>query len=252
MELMKNKVAVITGASSGIGLAAAKLFASEGAKVVMVARSAGKLGEAAEAIRAAGGDVLTVTGDVSLREDCDRICRTVMAHYGRIDALVNNAGMVDKHRPAVRCDDEWWDLVCRTNLYSVFYMTRAALADMEKHGGSIVNISSIGGVFGSSGVSYSASKAAVIGLSKNIAIQYAGRGIRCNTICPGPTPTGINTPEKMKEFDQEFVEICNGHLDLSIPFVTAEDQARAILFFASDFSQGITGQSLIVDNGATL
>lgn len=252
MNMMQNKVAIVTGASSGIGLATAKLFAAEGAKVAMVARNADKLSEAAEAIRSAGGDVITVSGDVSLREDCDRVCQEVIDHYGRIDVLVNNAGMVDKHRPAVRCDDEWWDLVCRTNLYSVFYMTRAALADMEKHGGSIVNISSIGGVFGSSGVSYSASKAAVIGFSKNIAIQYAGRGIRCNTVCPGPTPTGINTPEKMKEFDREFVEICDRHIDLTIPFVTAEDQARTILFFASDMSMGITGESLIVDNGATL
>lgn len=252
MQLLQDKIAIITGASSGIGLAAAKLFAAEGAKVAMVARSPEKLAAAAGEIQAAGGDVLPLCGDVSIREDCDRVCREVIAHYGRIDVLVNNAGMVDKHRPTIRCEDSWWDLVCRTNLYSVFYMTRAALADMEKHGGSIVNISSIGGVFGSSGASYSASKAAVIGFSKNIAIQYAGRGIRCNTVCPGPTPTGINTPEKMKEFDQEFVAICDRHIDLSIPFVTAEDQARTILFFASDLSQGITGQSLIVDNGATL
>lgn len=252
MDLMKNKIAIVTGASSGIGLATVRLFVAEGGKVAMVARNADKLAAAAEEIRAAGGDVITISADVSVREDCDRVCQEVLDHYGRIDVLVNNAGMVDKHRPAVRCDDEWWDLVCRTNLYSVFYMTRAALADMEKHGGTIVNISSIGGVFGSSGVSYSSSKAAVIGFSKNIAIQYAGRGIRCNTVCPGPTPTPMNAPDKVKEFDREFVEICDRHIDLSIPFVTAEDQARTILFFASDMSQGITGESLIVDNGATL
>lgn len=252
MELMKGQVAIITGASSGIGLATAKLFAAEGAKVAMTARGAERLALAAKELQSAGADVLPLTGDVSRREDCDEICRQVLARYGRIDVLVNNAGMVDKHRPAVRCDDEWWDTVCRTNLYSVFYMTRSVLSEMEQHGGSIVNVSSIGGVFGSSGAAYSASKAGVIGFSKNVAIQYAGRGIRCNTVCPGPTPTAINTPEQRKEFDQEFVGICDRHLDLTIPFVTADDQARAILFFASGLSQGITGQTLIVDNGATL
>ena len=252
MDLMKNKVAIVTGASSGIGLATTRKFVSEGAKVAMVARNADNLASAAEEIRAAGGDVITISADVSVREDCDRVVAEVLAHYGRVDVLVNNAGMVDKHRPAIRCDDEWWDLVCRTNQHSVFYMTRAVLPDMEKHGGTIVNTSSIGGVFGSSGVAYSASKAAVIGITKNIAIQYAGRGIRCNAVCPGPTPTNMNSPEKMKEFDMEFVQICDRHIDLSIPFVTAENQANAIFFFASDLSEGITGESLIVDNGATL
>ena len=251
-KTLRDKVAVITGASSGIGLATARLFAREGAKLVLVARNPEKLEVAAEELRIAGTEVLTIPADVSVSEECDKACEAAVARFGRIDVLVNNAGIVDNHRPACRCDDRWWDHVCRVNQYSVFYMTRAALRDMEKHGGNIVNISSIGGLFGSSGASYSASKAAVLGFTKNIAIQYAGRGIRCNAVCPGPTPTPINTPEKMACFDQEFVKICDGHIDLSIPFVTAEDQARTILFFASELSHGITGQYLAVDNGATL
>ena len=124
---------------------------------------------------------------------------------------------------------------------------------MEPAGcGSIINISSIGGVFGSAGISYSAAKAAVLGMTKNIAIQFAGKGIRCNAVCPGPTPTELNAPDRMKDFTTWFADVCGKHMDLSRPEATAEDQANAILYFASDDSKAVTGQYLIVDNGTTL
>ena len=124
---------------------------------------------------------------------------------------------------------------------------------MEPAGyGSIVNISSIGGVFGNSGIAYSASKSAVIGMTKNIAIQFAGQGIRCNAVCPGPTPTALNTPEQMATFDQEFAQKCADHMDMSVPEADVDDQANAIMFFASDLSKSVTGQVLVVDNGCTL
>jgi NAD(P)-dependent dehydrogenase (short-subunit alcohol dehydrogenase family) len=127
---------------------------------------------------------------------------------------------------------------------------------MEPAGkGSIVNVSSIAGILGSAGVAYSASKAAVIGITKNIAIQYAGKGIRCNAVCPGPTEwTSINWPpeETRKKLDPEMLEITGNHWNKLTPWSTREDQANAILFFACDESKCITGQYIIVDNGKTL
>lgn len=250
---MQNKTALITGASSGIGRAAAVLYASEGANVVLAARRSGPLQETLENIRAMGGRASAVCGDVSKEEDCTAICRAAFDKFGSIDVLVNDAGVADNHIPITRCDTDWWRSICAVNQDSVFFMCRAALPYMEKGaGGAIVNVASIGGLFGSSGISYSASKAAVIAMTKNIAIQYAGKSIRCNAVCPGPTPTPINSPEKIASFDQEFMEICNRHIDLSLPCVSAEDQARAIFFLGSPNSEGITGQYLTVDNGMTL
>ena len=139
-----------------------------------------------------------------------------------------------------------------TDLTGVFYYCREVLPHMVEAGtGSIVNVSSIGGIYMSAGVSYSAAKAGVNGLTRNIALQYAGTGIRCNSVNPGPTPTEANTPEKLAAFDKEFQQICAGH-----QFWAGEsevvDQAYAILFFASDESRYITGQWLVVDRGMNL
>ena len=124
---------------------------------------------------------------------------------------------------------------------------------MTKAGqGSIVNISSIGGTSYNSGIAYTAAKTAVVGMSKNVAIQFAGRGIRVNVVAPGTTPTPLNTPDQLATFDQKFAEQCARHFDDTVPEVTAEDQARAILFFASDDSKGCNGQVIVVDNGRTI
>ena len=123
---------------------------------------------------------------------------------------------------------------------------------MEKAGkGSIVNISSIGSQ-GIAGISYSAAKAAVNSMSKNIALQYSPTEIRCNVVAPGPTPTPLNAPDAIKDFDMEFAMACAKHIDLSLPPSQPEDQAEAILFFASDASKAITGQILYVDHGTSL
>jgi NAD(P)-dependent dehydrogenase (short-subunit alcohol dehydrogenase family) len=118
--------------------------------------------------------------------------------------------------------------------------------------GVIVNVSSICGIYGNAGVPYSAAKAGVNGLTRNIAIQYSGTNIRCNAVCPGPTPTELNTPEQLVKFDQEFMEICERHADNSVGKSEAIDQANAILFLASDEARYITGQLLIVDRGMCL
>lgn len=250
---LDGKIAIVTGASSGIGAKTAEILAKEGATVVLSARRKDRLEANAEAIRATGGKAHVVVADVKLKADCERIIEETIAKYGKIDILVNNAGIADKHLPINRCSDEWWDEVILIDQTSVFYLTKAALRYMEPAGyGSIINVSSIGGVFGSAGISYSAAKSAVLGMTKNIAIQFAGKGIRCNAVCPGPTPTELNTPEKIATFDKEFGPQCHKHMNMSLPETTVEDQANAILYFASDESKGVTGQALIVDNGCTL
>lgn len=253
MGRLDNKVAIITGASSGIGEETARLMAQEGAAVVLAARRREKLKKVTDEICAAGGKALAVSGDVSVKEDCVHIVAKTIAAFGKLDILVNNAGIGDKHLPITKCSDEWWAKVIKVDQTSVFQMTKEALKYMEPAAsGVVVNISSIGGVFGSAGISYSGAKSAIIGMTKNIAIQFAGKGIRCNAICPGPTSTEINTPDKMADFDMAFVEQTARHMNMSLPETTARDQANAILFFASDESKAITGQVLIVDNGITL
>lgn len=250
---LKDKVAIVTGASSGIGAKTAEIFAEEGAKVVLTARRDKRLEENAQAIRDAGGTALVVPGDVTKQEDCQRVIDDTVKAFGKIDILVNNAGIGDRHMPIDKCTPEWWDHVILTDQTSVYYLSKAALVHMRKAGyGSIVNVSSIGGVFGSAGISYSAAKSALLGMTKNIAIRYAGKGIRCNAVCPGPTPTELNTPEQMKTFDMEFADVCAQHMDMSLPEADVADQANAILYFSCDESKAVTGQVLIVDNGITL
>ncbi len=250
---LKGKVAVITGASSGIGAVTANVFAKEGATVVLAARRKERLEINAEQIRSAGGQAKVAVADVTKQEDCERVIKETVEAFGKVDILVNNAGIADKHMPIDQCSTKWWNEVILMDQTSVFYMSKAALRHMAPaEYGSIINVSSIGGVFGSAGISYSAAKSAMIGMTKNIAIQYGGKGIRCNAVCPGPTPTELNTPEKMATFNMEFADRCAQHMNMNLPEATAEDQANAILYFASDESKAVTGQILIVDNGITL
>jgi NAD(P)-dependent dehydrogenase (short-subunit alcohol dehydrogenase family) len=252
MGRLNDKIALITGASSGLGEGTARLFAKEGATVVITARREDKLKALASEIEATGGRALVVTGDVRKVEDVKNVVAQAIDAFGRIDILVNNGGIIDKHTATVRVSDDLWNDVLATNLSGVFYYCREVLPHMVAQGkGSIINIASIGGVYMNGGASYSAAKAGVNGLTRNIALQYAGTGIRCNSVNPGPTPTEANTPDKLAEFDQEFIKICSQH-----QFWAGEaeiiDQANAILFFASDESRYITGQWLVVDRGMNL
>jgi NAD(P)-dependent dehydrogenase (short-subunit alcohol dehydrogenase family) len=252
MGRLDGKVALVTGASAGIGECTAELFAKEGAAVVVTARRAEKLSALVERIEKAGGRALAVAGDVTSSTDVKNVVDQAIAAFGRIDVLVNNAGISDRHMPAIRTTDELWDHVVAVDLSGVFYYCREVLQHMTKTGtGSIVNVSSIGGIYMSAGVAYSAAKAGVNGLTRNIALQYSGTGIRCNSVNPGPTPTELNKPEVLATFDPEFRDICAAH-----QFWAGEcdviDQANAILFFACDESKSVTGQWLVVDRGMNL
>jgi len=253
MNRLEGKVAVITGANSGIGEVTAELFAKEGAAVVLVARRKEKLIEVEERITKAGGRALTVPGNVTSPADCRNVFEQTMQTFGKVDILVNNAGIVDNHTQTLKVTDELWNRVLAINLTGTFLFCREALKYMTKAGtGAIVNVSSIAGVYGNGGAAYTASKYGVIGLTKNIAIQYSGTGIRCNATCPGPTPTPLNTPDKLEHFDKEFMEICARHTDMSVGFSQSIDQANAILFLCTEESRFMTGQVLVVDKGMCL
>jgi len=252
MKRLENKVVIVTGGNSGIGEATAELFCREGAKVIISGRRSEENQRVVAAITKNGGEIFSVDADVSIASECEKVIAETIKRYDRIDVLVNNAGIADKHMPITECTEEWYDTVCKVDQYSVYYMTKYVLKYMEKQGvGSIVNISSIGSQ-GVAGIAYSAAKAAVNAMTKNIALQYSATGIRCNAVAPGPTPTPLNTPEKIKTFHAEFAGLCAKHIDVTLPFASAADQAEAILFFASDVSKSITGQILYVDHGTSL
>lgn len=253
MNRLEEKVAVITGANSGIGEVTAELFAGEGAAVVLVARRKEKLLKVEERIAKAGGRALTVPGDVTSPADCQNVFERTVNTFGKVDILINNAGIVDNHTQTLKVTDELWDRVIAINLTGTFLFCREALKYMIKAGtGAIVNISSIAGVYANGGAAYTASKYGVIGLTKNIALQYSGSGIRCNAVCPGPTPTPLNTPDKLAQFDKEFMEICGRHTDISVGPSESIDQANAILFLSTNESRFMTGQVLVVDRGMCL
>jgi NAD(P)-dependent dehydrogenase (short-subunit alcohol dehydrogenase family) len=249
---LDDKIAIVTGGNSGIGRATAILFCKEGAKVVITARREAENRKVVNEITAQGGEITAIKADLTNKEDCKKVVDETIKKYSRIDILVNNAGIADRHMPINLCTEEWYDEVCMIDQYSVYYMSKYVLEYMEKAGkGSIVNVSSIGSQ-GIAGISYSAAKAAVNAMTKNIALQYSPTAIRCNAVAPGPTPTPLNAPEAFKAFNKEFADACARHIDLTVPEAQPEDQAEAILFFASDVSKAITGQILYVDHGCTL
>ena len=252
MNRLENKVAIVTGGNSGIGKKTAEVFCKEGAKVIIAARRADENRKTVEEITAMGGEISAVEADLSTSEGCHRAVDYTIEKYGRIDILVNNAGIADRHMPIDLCTEEWYDEVCKIDQYSVYWMSKYALEHMVKAGkGSIVNVSSIGSQ-GVAGISYSAAKAAVNAMTKNIAIQFSATDIRCNAVGPGPTPTPLNAPEAAKYFNQDFAALCGKHIDITLPEAQTEDQAKAILFLASDEAKAITGQILYVDHGTTM
>jgi NAD(P)-dependent dehydrogenase (short-subunit alcohol dehydrogenase family) len=254
MGRLEDKIAIVTGGNSGIGKGTALLFCQEGAKVVIAARRTQNNKETIEEITAStGGEISAVEADLTIPENCQRVVGYTIEKYGRIDILVNNAGIADRHKRISLTSPEWYDEVVKIDQYAVYYMSKYALEYMEKTGeGTIVNVSSIGSG-GVAGIAYSAAKAAVNYMTKNIAIQYAATtNIRCNAVAPGATPTPLNAPEMAKLFDMDFADITGRHLDREVPNSTVEDQAEAILFLASDKAKAITGQILYVDHGCSM
>jgi NAD(P)-dependent dehydrogenase (short-subunit alcohol dehydrogenase family) len=248
---LTGKVAVVVGASTGIGAEIARLFARRGAAVVLVARRAALLTELEAEVCGVGGIAVAVPGDVTDPDCPRRVMAATQERFAHIDILVNNAGISDHLWGAARVSDELWARVVAVNQTAPFRFAREALKYMTAQGfGIIINISSIGGVYSIAGAAYSASKMAVIGLTKNIAVQYAGTNIRCNAVCPGPTDTGMlkdGEPE-----DEQMKEAVGRRVDTTVGISQPVDVANAVLFFASDESRFINGQCLVIDRGGCI
>jgi len=248
---LANKVALITGSARGMGKVAAGLFAREGASII-VTDIAQQEGEAvAQSIRDAGGNAIFVYADVTKSASVEQLVEKAIATYGRIDILYNNAGIMPNADGSILdISEELWDTVMTVNLKSVFLCSKYVVPHMRKQKqGSIINISSMNALLGCvvAQDAYTASKGGILALTKSLAVQYGGEGIRCNSICPGPIDTGLldhlwtSDAEKMRRLNR----IPAGRFGLP------EDVVNLALYLASDESVWMNGSQLNVDGGIT-
>lgn len=242
--MLKDKVAIVTGASRGIGRSIALDLVARGARVVASARNVQLLEDLVAEIKAQGGEAIAVVGDVSLASDANKLVDDAMAAFGRVDILVNNAG-ITRDALLLRMKDEDWDAVLDTNLKGAFLCTRAAAKVMSKQRfGRIINISSVVGEMGNPGqANYCASKAGLIGLTKSVAKELARRNVTVNAITPGFIVTEMTDALSEKTREELTAQIPLGRLG------GAEDIAHAVVFLASDSAAYITGQVLGVNGG---
>lgn len=250
MGKLENKVAVVTGASSGMGEAIAKLFASEGASVVAMARRKERLDDLIKEIEADGGKAIAVAGDVTIQEDVDNSIKTAVDKYGKLDIVINNAGLMDKMQPVERVTDEDWNQVLDINLSGPMRMFRAAIPHMLNQGkGTFVTVASAGGIRGAiAGPTYTASKHGVVGLAKNVAFMYAKKGIRSNIIAPGGVSTDMAAGAA--GWDQEGMAICTAGVEEENPrYGTPEEVAQIALFLVSDDASFVNGVTVPADAG---
>ena len=245
MNLLENKVVIITGASRGIGKAIAEECVAQGAKVAFTYLSSVEKAQALEAeLSAKGGVAKGFKSDASKFEDAQALVDAVIEEFGTVDVLVNNAG-ITRDTLLMRMSEEQWDEVMNTNLKSAFNLTKAVQRPMLKaRKGSIINMSSVVGVSGNAGqANYAASKAGLIGFSKSVAQELGSRNIRCNSIAPGFIET-----EMTEALDQKVVEEWRASIPLKRGG-SPKDVADLTVFLASDMSSYITGQTINVCGG---
>lgn len=253
MARLKDKVAIITGAASGMGLAGAQLFAREGAKVVMTDVSVDALETEAAAIEKSGGTVLALPLDVAKTSSWEEVVDQTVAKFGRVDVLVNNAGV---HKPLGVLDttEDDWDFVMNINAKGVWLGVKAVIPHMQKAGGgSIINVSSIAAFLGGlqadgGGMAYSASKGAVRSVSKHMAQAFAANNIRVNTIHPGPIYTGLAKATGITK--EEMGEVYGAGTPIPPHVGDPEDIGYGMLYLASDESKFVTGEELVIDGGS--
>lgn len=250
---LQNKVAFITGAGSGIGRAAAKLFAREGARVVVVDVDTTSGNETVKQIAEQGGQGIFFQCDVSKSSEIKKVIDHTVDHYGRLDVIYNNAGIAPAGN-VVDTSEEIWDSVMSVNLKGPFLGCKYAIPHMVKRGGgSIINTASVNGLFAlPNETAYDASKAAVILLTKAIALDFGSKNIRANCICPGITETPLfykvaNLSGDVKKYIAESAKMNYAFQRLIKP----EEVANVALFLASDESSGVTGAAYTVDGGYT-
>lgn len=250
MLRLKDKVAVITGSTSGMGEAAAKLFASEGAKVAVIGRNEAEGARVVGEIIKSKGQAIFIKADVSKEDDIKRMIETVINNWGKLDILYNNAGILIQ-KPVTETSEEDFNNIINTNLKGVFLCCKHGLPFMKK-GSSVINTASIAGLIGFPNIAaYSASKGGIIALTRQLAIDYASKGLRVNCICPGTIYTPMVTnflkfaPVKL---------IADAKIKQMVPlkrFGQAEEVAQLALFLASDESSYMTGSVITIDGGVS-
>ncbi|HKV29285.1 MAG TPA: SDR family oxidoreductase [Candidatus Acidoferrales bacterium] len=254
--LLKNKVAIITGGGRGIGRAIARRFTTEGAKVLVAARTSKEVDAVAAEIQSAGQEAAAISADVAQESGCRRIVDEARKRFGHIDILVNNAGLLGPVKAVEEISPAEWDEVLAVNLRAPFLLSRLVLPDMySRSSGSIINISSVAakGAFQWNSP-YAASKAGLVGFTRTLAAESARNGVRVNAICPGPVETEMSQalgkglaerlhadPEKL--FQGFLAGILQGRPQ------TTDEVAAVALFLASAEASAITGQTLNVDGG---
>jgi len=251
-DRLKGKVAVVSGGATGVGGAASRLFAAEGARVAVLDINGPEAEATAAAIRAAGGDALALVADVSQAEPVAQAVAAVLARWGRIDVLFNHAGSIVV-KPFLDTTEEEWDRLMAVNVKSMYLVTRAVLPAMLAQGkGAIVCTSSISAVAGTPmEVLYDTTKGACHMFARAIAVEFRDRGIRCNAVCPGfiRTPHGLREVDALQKLgvdvSDEALAVAQGRI------CEPEEVAAAALFLASDEASFINGTHLFVDNGFT-
>ncbi len=251
-QLLKNRTAIITGGSSGIGRATAELFAQEGANIVLTGLYTEEVDEAAASIVAAGGKAIGMVADSADPKAPKAVFAKAIETFGQVDIMVNNAGYGDMYSIEETTDDHF-EKVFQINLAGVFRYCREAVQHfIPRNQGVIVNVSSVNGDLPVCGVAYTSTKGAVNTMTKNIAIRFTGTGIRCNAVAPGATDTPMSrawAAGKLPGGDV-MLKYSGIYTNTELPSTQPIDQANAILYLASDMSRAVTGRVLTVDNGA--
>lgn len=244
MSRLKDKVCIITGAASGMGEAEAFAFATQGAKLVIADLNIESAQQVADKIRQMGNEVLVVQVDITEKTQLENLVQTTLQHFGRIDVLLNNAGIFDKYINSLDTSEQLWDLVFNINVKSIFNLSNLVLPHMiEQKSGAIINIGSIAGLVAKmGGASYTASKHAVLGYTKHLAAEYGKFGIKINAICPGTIRTPI-TAEMLKTRPTDKIPLDR--------FGEVNEVADLAIFLASDEAQFMSGACITIDGGFT-
>ncbi|WP_457585721.1 SDR family oxidoreductase [Ensifer canadensis] len=244
MSMLQDKIVIVTGASSGIGRAVATLFAAEGAKLVLNARTEAPLDAVVEAIRAEGGEAIAVSGDVADEDTHARLVEAAVTRFGGLDIAINNAGAVGAMRPIAEITGSEWRETLATNLTSAFLGARHQIPAMLKRGGGSLVFTStfVGTSAGIPGMAaYGASKAGLMGLVKGITADYGASGVRANALLPG----GVDTPAGGSKEQKEWAAGLHAMKRIAQP----EEIARAALFLASPMASFVAGSALYADGG---
>ncbi|MEG0780921.1 MAG: SDR family oxidoreductase [Oscillospiraceae bacterium] len=254
MERLNGKVAVVTGASSGIGYAIAKLYAAEGAKVILLARREKELKELAESIAAAGGEAVVSVGDMASNDDVKRAFDTAIEKFGKVDIVANVAGMVRWNDTIETVPDKDCYDMYDVNTMGAMRCCREAMKYMAPaKSGTFVFVGSVGGLLGHGGAAYAMTKGGMVALAKEIAFTHHNDGIRSNVICPDGVMTTFGFVDgQWVGMDEKMVKACSDHVCPGTPLCTAEEVANLALFLAGDESVAVNGQAIICDHGANI